>query len=421
MSVKHASTVAGTKRFVRTLGAHERMLYLYSVLHPRHFCIVIEYGLPLTEEQLAQALRRLQACFPALSLCIMDYPTEGPALFETDNEIPLDFRRVPDGLGWQTVVSEELCRSFPTDGGPLLRATALSSHGSTTLVFTAHHALVDALSVITFSKRLGDILVGRPVDPGQAYSAMEDYLPRGQMTSSSADLDAITSRLKSQSEKPLWRDFVGDRVHVHEYLFDRIKTEQIQTCCRRHHVTVHGALCAALALTMSVASGRDRVTLANPVNIRGIAGIKADAVGLFVNVHTVTLEAGDKFHFWQLAKLVSDGLKGQKIGDAASAAAARLADLIRPGSEPWLAAGLIGSYSYDAVVSNLGVVPSVEERRPGDVESVRGPFVLGRLIDERTIGVSTYNGSLRLTQTSPQHIGNLLPELAEHLAANVAD
>jgi hypothetical protein len=407
-------------RFIRTLGAHERMLFLYSLRHPRHFSIAVEYRLGTNEEQLVDALEMLQSSFPVLRLCIRGAGTNGPGMFGTDSKIALDFCEPSVWQGWETVVAAELCRDFPTDAGPLLRTVAVSLEGRTQIVFTAHHAVMDALSLVTMAQKLGDILIGRVVDPVQLYPSMEEYFPRGNSALAPEELAGTLERLRFQSEKPLWRSFQGDAVHVYDHWLDKVETEKLRTKCRLQECTVHGAITAAAALAIGVSSGKEEITLASPINIRDKAGVDADAVGLFVSVHMDTLNVGDRSRFWELAKTVSHGLKQFKSGDGISSSVSRLSDLIRPDSTPSLAAGLVGAYNYDAVISNLGILPSIK-RSPCIVDTIRGPFVLGRFINERTVGVSTFNGALRMVQTSPQNTVNILPDLIRHLSVWIAN
>jgi hypothetical protein len=405
------------KEFIRALGAHERLLYLYSKRHPRHFCIVVEYDFAATRDEFADALLLLQYSFPVLAVCIKEYQGIGPSLVKTDQPIACEFREDAAQCEWRAVVAAELSKAFPTDSVPLLRATAIARGSRTTVTLTAHHSVVDALSVVAFAERLGQLLLGQTPPPSRLYGSMERYLPRARpVPVDEGQMSDIAARLRAQSTKPIWRPFRNDRVHVFEHQFDRKLTEEIRQTCRWNGTTVQGALCAALALAIGRTNGQDQATLLSPVNLRAEAGLAADAVGLFVCANTVTLAAGNGHDFWSMARSVSRGLKALRSGGGAAELVGKLEDIIKPDSDPALAAGLVGSYSYDAVVSNLGQIATDNERRCG-IESVRGPFVLGRLNDERMIGASSFDGILRVTQASPVHMDNVLPEVARHLSS----
>ncbi|MGO7078693.1 condensation domain-containing protein [Rhizobium johnstonii] len=406
----------------RKLGTHERLLYLYSQQHPRHFCIAAEVIGRLGSVELQLALQNLQARHPPLSLFIQD-AKDGPKFGVHRRPIPVQFR---DGssANWQELVEEELRTAFPTNLGPLMRLTLLSNaygRDRHTLILTFHHALGDALSAIAVLNDLMALVNGRDLPSLPHQPPIEALLMaprRDAVLPADAPLTAIPSMqtLREISKRPLWRDFATDRPRVDAHKFTGPETDTIVRACRSHSATVQGALCAAVAISLNGIKRQETLRLVSPINVRQQAGVERHDIGLFLAIGTASVHVDRDASFWALARQVNDDLATARSEQGVVGWLERLDQMIPPTADSHLACGLIGALGYDSVVSNLGII---KPDKPVDDElwlsAIWGPCVLGRLNEEYTIGAATFDGRLHLTQTGPAHARVLLGHVRSHI------
>lgn len=413
--------VGSSDQVARPLGGHERLLYLYSKAHPRHFCMVTEFNFGASRADLESALCTVQNRHLMLSFHIDDEAESGPRFLPTPNQIPLTFLPLSSQGDWRRIVETELSTSFETDVGPLMRVTALSSSIRTIVVFTVHHAILDAVSIVAIAEDLGLALKLRPVASAPKVATIEEYVkirrdacgqPFGQPPPQAQRI----AELRERAAEPLWRSFGGDRPRVYIRELDRQSTTSLVSACRENATTVHGALCAAVALSVARQENKSEIVITSPINMRKMLDLDAKATGLLVCVGTVRLPVADHPSFWDLARLARNGLADLTSIPGASSVIERIDATISREADPAIASGFVGSFRYDAIVSNLGRLAVDEVADDIGLTAVWGPFVQGRFINERVIGASTFGGNLRLVQSSPDNIQNCLDDIVECLA-----
>ncbi|MGO7028857.1 condensation domain-containing protein [Rhizobium johnstonii] len=422
MDIEARSETQGNYDSGRKLGTHERLLYLYSQQHPRHFCIAAEVIGQLRPVELQTALQNLQARHLPLCLFIHD-AEDGPQFGVHRHPIPLRLKN-DSSANWQELVEEELRTPFPTDLGPLMRLTLLSNaypRDRQTLILTFHHALGDGLSAIAVLNDLIALLNGRdlPALPHQPpIEALLMASPPDAILRDNAPPAGIPSMqtLREISKRPLWRDFATDRPRVDAHRFTTPETDTIVRACRSHSATVQGALCAAVAISLSGIKRQETLRVVSPINVRQRAGVERHDIGLFLAIGSVSVNVDRDTDFWALARQINDDLATARSEKGVVEWLEQLDRMIPPKADSDAACGLIGALGYDSVVSNLGIIqPDEQVDDELRLSAIWGPCVVGRLNEEYTIGAATSDGRLHLTQTGPAHARALLGHIRSHI------
>ena len=420
MPTKNISAFRSGEGFLRNLGGQERLLYLYSKHHPRHFCIVAEMRVDRSATAFIDAFRKVQARHTILNVCIEDSAEFGPGFFRTDRIIAVKFEELGEPSDWARVVEAELATPFPTDTGPLIRARILGKAKRWAVVFTVHHAIADALSAVTIIEDLMRALCGRDLPPPSVSLPLETLASRARADhNGSFGFDtrpgSSHQELRAVAAEPLWRPFEGDAPRAFTMYFEPATTTAILEQCRRHKTTLHGALCAALIMTAAVDPARQNFTITSPVNLRSMIGLDTRATGLLVGTGTVKFPISATLEFWSLARMAVAGLASARNKTGAFRALDMLQIAVPVDAEPELAVGLIGAMRYDAIISNLGRLGTATEMGDLRLDAVWGPFVQGRFRNECVIGAASLGGILRVAQTSPFHMPSCLEALRTSL------
>ncbi|MCF6371126.1 condensation domain-containing protein [Rhizobium halophilum] len=412
--INEARTVVEQKG--RPLGAQERLLYLYSKLHHRHFCIVGKLAGEIDVHDLAEALDKVQARHIRLNYSIQD-KEDGPHFLYNPREIPVKDHTLDPASTWHSVVEAELATPFNPSQAPLLRMTALrepQNQRELTLVLTFHHALADGLSAVAFLDDLVAALNSSELLPAPTRPPVEQLLPFVPPQNSS-DQESISAAARPDLEEvgrePLWREFEGDVPRVASIELDADFTATLVARSKEERATVQGALGAAIAAANAARHDRDHYLVASPISVRQFAGIDPSEIGVFLTVGLVRLTAGNAVPFWDRARAFSRELRALRSKEAVALSASNLERTLPPLSSIELACGLIGLLRYDAVVSNLGVLQPRSSGPRVKLQAIWGPMVLGRIRNERMVGASTYGGILRLTESHPDHVAECLPQM----------
>ncbi|NSY20164.1 condensation domain-containing protein [Neorhizobium sp. AL 9.2.2] len=400
----------------RSLGGQERLLYLYSKRHHRHFCLVGKLSGNISRHDLAIALRKVQARHAKLSYSVHERE-EGPHFVYSPKDITVRAHSLNVGSTWHEIVEAELATPFDASQAPLVRITALReplNQRELTLVLTFHHALADGLSAVAFlddlvaamnSAELPPVLMRPSVERLLELEAPRDPSPQ------EINVEAAPLVLEEVGREPLWRSFEGDTPKVGSVECTANFTAGVVARCKRELATVQGALAAALSAVNSARHECDDYAVLSPISVRHFAGIDASDIGVFLTVGLVRLPMKSCVPFWERARSFGRELQALRSKEAVALSAHKLEKALPPLSTVDHACGLIGSMRYDAVISNLGVLQTRASSEPVQLQAIWGPMVLGRIKNERMIGASTYGTTLRLTESRPAHVAGCLPQL----------
>jgi hypothetical protein len=303
----------------RPLGLVEN---LFATLHDLGAMIdvnVARVAGPLTPELLRPALDWLQKHHPMLQMHIVE--TETGRYFQSEGTPPIPVQVIEQHQDqqWLAIAEAELHQKFDSAIGPLCRVTLLPAanpEGIHTLVVTFHHAITDGLSCMHFIDKLLECC--RRVARGEAIAEAkpQPLLPPLEQLVSIRSANTTENHLPASEPQPLQSPQfliegeaeLSDRRTV--LLPRRLSsdlTNALKQRCQAEKTTVHGALCAAMLL--SIAERLPEMTIrsvscGSSINLRAACTpqLGRDMIGCFIsNVDShYTLEAEP--NFWNLAR-----------------------------------------------------------------------------------------------------------------------
>jgi Condensation domain len=409
----------GDTRFLRHLGAQERLLQLYSIEHPRHFCVVAEIAGELAWDDFRPAFDKVQRRHPMLNVEILTDEHSAKAFYTVDRQIELEIKPLYLDYDWMRIVELELIRPLHESVGPLMRATILYQPQRSQIILSFHHAISDGLSAAFIIRDLMAALNGEDLQPllvSPSAEALAELLSTRAITPG-ADWDKKVdpNLLLEIAKKPLWRDFEGDQPTVSTLALGKALTRKIRETAKAQATTVHGALGAALALSAIENDSAASYTITSPINMRDTLKLSGGECGLYVGASTTRIPAEPDASFWEVAREVTEQIGPRSTAGLSSLEA--IAANVPIHATPAIASGLFGLLGYDAILSNLGVLAIPETIGNFQLTAFWGPMVQGRFKHERVIGASTIGERLRIVQTSPKHISSLLDRMQERLQA----
>lgn len=176
-------------------------------------------------------------------------------------------------------------------------------------------------------------------------------------------------------------------------------------------MTARAAVCAAATPVLN-AAGRDFVRIVTSKDPRRNLGLRDDvALRLMPSRTGFGREASTDF--WGLARRIFDALAPTRTVHAIKRASAALA--ARPPRDPQEAEdGMLAVASLDLMITNLGRV-SFPSGGPFEMTAIPGDRDDRPPRGEQILGVTTYRGRLRMTNTTQDPFPGLLSAIAERL------
>lgn len=422
---RNESTLTQPRRRIRSLGVHERLMYLYSQEHPRHFCVVGELSGRFGILELGNALEQVQQRHPHLLLAIQD-DGSGPFFVEDPRPIPVRLDMGGHALEWEAHVEAELREAIPTSQGPLMRMTILSDRSKPArwvIILTFHHAIGDGLSAVAFLKDLVAVLNGAMLPAAVQRLPVEALIAQLQTQSANTGRGgprpiADKRLLEEIARQPLWRAFNGDRPKVSSVRFSRSMTAAIVERCRSERTTVQGALSAALVAANASSHPKDTYSIATPIDMRALAHVDRTEIGLYCLATSIRFPLQQESGFWSVARRFTETLSPARSDTGLTQTNDWLETTLPSTATADMACGVFGSMAYDAVISNLGRLDHGGDDA-GEIRltGVWGPMVLGRITNERMIGAATIGDCLSLTETAAEHMQPSLANMTSRILA----
>lgn len=379
----------------RLLSGYERVSWLFDQTRCFHFVLAAEISGFATVEQWRAALDAVQNRHPLLSVGINGNNLLEPFFQQVPGmQIPL---RIVDGNSlerWESELETEMALPFQSNQVPLIRAVLIQEHKRVKFILSAHHAIGDGISLSFLIRDLLYALNGKTLDPLLMPASLDSYLAVESSTNNAASNRPanVCLVLKGQQFKP----------RVNQLSLSPDLTSQLVARARQEGTTVHGALCAALALTkwkMTPHLKRESVKVSSPVSVRKTFNVADDCVAFF-HIKTVAFEPTQDLSFWELARFGKQGLANAKTVEA-------VADDLTMVRQNFHNQDAVGAaqiaevvFVYDFIVTNIGALPYETDFGPFKVESVYGPLFLQGMDGGTTLGIVTANGSLRITSVS---------------------
>jgi hypothetical protein len=245
---------------IRPLGIFERMALRTESVHPFNVVVVLNFREGPQMPVVRRALDFLQSRHPILRAGIGRHQ-RSPFFFHSSSPIPIVRERRIDSLHWQDIAARALNSGLDLSG-PLLKCTFVEgSARECDLVFSFHHAVMDAVSVTALTKdflatvqglAMGETMVAPNLYPfpeppekrfPENFRGLPGFLRTGQYVMSQAWLE-IQYRLQNGRDRRR-ESSLESNCAVFSRRLERIETERLVRKVRSSGLTINSLLNAA--------------------------------------------------------------------------------------------------------------------------------------------------------------------------------
>jgi hypothetical protein len=421
MSKNHSITlIQAVPGFLRSLGAFEEILWLYSQTGPRGFAYALELEGPTTVEGWRKALDQVQASQPLFSACI-EPNFGGRPYFRHVEGAPIPMR-VLDGMSaqsWETEMAKEIFIPFSGDHAPLLRTVLIHQPQRSTFISAAHPSIADGISMTAALHDLVRALSGETIELHPLLPSQEEAL---QITrpNTPEEMAAQPAPPPPTGSPMVLREDNSLPPTIQSLRLDGKLVEQLRERVREEGTTVHGALCAAM-----VCAGRRTFAKWNTKPVRVLSSIDSrpvtnigDGCSLQINTRITLIAQEGQSDFWELARHFIADLAGPRSREGMRMSSQTLTNLVAQGLDSTGVPLMVKhAFALEASISNVGV--SRFPSRYGDmrVKSLWGSAFMTGSVDEQFLGVGTFNNHLHLLHTSYLPIPDFLRNMESILTA----
>ncbi len=370
----------------RPLSRVEHTIWRISRAAPLNFATVGVVEGPVDAERLRRAAASVQARHPFFRARI-DHSNFRRPCFRWPDEVPaLDIEIAEPGEGWVDVMERALNHRFDAANEPLVRiAWVPEGPERGRLVVTFHHVIGDGLSGVFVLRDLVAAAAGSHegalVPLGDTRPIDDRLAPRARGLAGKLRV----ARFLASETWTQWRHGAPAHPRIDEpappqsrtvrvvpHELDAETTTRIAARARAEGTSVHGALLAAIALSVVADHDADRpvpIVLGSPIDLRRrLEPPAGEDAGFFVSMIPFRCRLDHSMPFWDLARAIK--------GDVTAAQRSGLADyalLALP-----VAMFLLGGHRRDG--------DAFAARWEKAVHSTSGLTNLGRLDIETTFG-----------------------------------
>lgn len=307
----------------RRLGPTEAIYHLLDELYCLNFVVFAEINGPLALADLNRALHTIQHEQPLLRTRIV--LTQGHPRFKP---VSMDKSPLNAQLGalrnWRLRVTEQLSAPFDSEA-PLARFFWFTgSGGKSVAAMVFHHAIADGKSgthlLLKVLRRAGG--EDLPLTVQAAHPCAQDLDPikhKGLVKSSVQKFGFWWGQGKAVLMRPRQlpgydMQLRGQRsIRAVAYALPKETGQALQSACRAHGTTVHGALGAAQVLAINhefETPAARHLALTSLADLRGVLNGKltSDDLGLYVATITTVHAVAEQPDFWQLAQSIKTQL-----------------------------------------------------------------------------------------------------------------
>jgi hypothetical protein len=358
------------------------------------------------------ALDALQERHPFFSVSIERSGGGSPCFHADVNaRIPLRVVSNPEHANWQVEVAKELATPFDEQQAPLVRAVLSHGINESIFILTAHHSIADGLSLTYAIRDVLRALSGKALEP------LPPTLPQELLVELSLQKDdgaqrPMESGPAERGMPVVFRSLNGVLPSIDALRLTPELTSRLLERSRKEGTTVHGALCAALALAGRQVSSDWRnapVRILSPFNLRKRIGIGEDC-GLFVWAGAIPIEPHTRGGFWDIARSSKSSLAIQQSLENVAIGMKTLSDALAPRIDTYAASQILAqAFPCELLLTNLGKLPCELDCGDLKLKALWGPAVFMGFEGEQTVGVTTTNGALCLLHSSFTPLPWLLP------------
>jgi NRPS condensation-like uncharacterized protein len=298
---------------------------------------------------------------------------------------------------------------FDPTKAPLIRTVLILHPEKAVVILVTHHSIADGMSSVFLLRDLLGAISGQALTPYAFPRSLDEIVGVPVCTSAEPGVAFSQDLAEKCAETP---------VHVRSRVLSQELTRQLLGRARQENTTIHGIMCAAIAV-----AGREidqwwrenPLRIFSPVDIRGLIGVEDHCMVAFSKAVSV-IEPNSPGGLWDLARFVRKTLLPFKTVEGNGPVLSAISGAMGTNMNVEEAAQFNrAEFSEEAMVSNVGLVPYSSEFGKVTIKSLWAPVMLRGHEPEQTIGVATINGSLHLVHTSWSPIPGLLESVEQKL------
>lgn len=376
----------------RLLGATEHLLWLRDQRWSVNFAIATRIAGVLNPDKLSDALSWVQRKHPLLRVKIsIDQQHQPEFISEGVGAIPLRVEQRQDQEHWCREVAAEIVNAFSSSEDPLLRVVLLQGQDISELIFTCHHSIGDALSVIYLIRdtlqELGN--------PGINRQIMSQLPSLEELLSITPSPSLLTQN--GVEFHPSTREWQPSILH---WSLSPNDTSKLRSRCREMGVSIQGIICASFLLSMvQKLDSATTLKCLSPLNVRNyLEPAIGEDMGVYIALPTTKHKLQADSDLWELARDVKEQLKEIVTQGKLFAAIPQMQALLATQPSPNDVYQNLLDKGLDLAVSNLGALDIPQKFGDLHLEAIYGPALLG-LENVQVLGVATLGGEMFLTYT----------------------
>jgi len=394
----------------RPLGTNEKVFWVLDQKTTTQFAVVAEIEGTLKDDAWRQALDIVQKRHPNLSVRISGNDYSTAQLNHVDNcRIPLRIIYSQNDESWNNVLEEELSTPLDITIAPLARAVLVQQPGKSVFMFISNHTIGDGMSVALVIRDILTVLAGKTI---------EDLLPLASLD----ELAGLSLKEVDKEEPTRFKQININllprrTVNVERLKLSRSLTKKLIARSKNENTTVHGALSAAIVLTLKTGSDasmqEEPLRILHPLSARNTLSLGED-FGLLINIVTLPYQPSVEQTFWDLAREVRKGIAETQTPDWIAADMNATQGLFSNGLDVnTIEQALHQGTAHEVMLTNLGRLLFASDFGKLQLKTIWGPMVLTPHTAAQTIGVATFNDELTLTLTGLAPSRLLLEALEE--------
>lgn len=404
---------------LRRLDGLEKAFWLLNQNRSTHFCTIAEIEgtfKPGVWHGAAEHIGR-QLVFASAQIRVFE---DGHPIFEIGEPrgIPLSLVDA-DPRQWTDRVEEELSHPIDASVDPLIRMVIVSDSSRSTLILTMHHSVGDGPSAVHLIRDLLLAASGEVIAVASDIKSLEQAVDDLSMPS----LMFPPIRSDALFHAPGYRSAAITRPRLATGTLSTKDVSALRTLARANGATLHGALSAAAARAFAALRPQHAVIpprVFSPIDARRRLLRNAENLGAYINAVTVDLLKFSE-DFWEDAcqysskvglfnnpDVLAFGIRGVRAALDGNPTVAETAAV-------WAKV-----YGAEILVTNLGALEVPSHYGDVSLTGLWGPAVSTGIAHEQTIGVASFEGTLRILHTSFEPIDGLVELMVDTLLGQVS-
>jgi hypothetical protein len=412
----------------RPLDVAGQYYAVLDLLWPANVVCVAELDTAFAADEVDAAWAQVRTANPIVKSRLAQLGIGPPVLVDHPG-VACDFRYCEGSL--ETVLADEQRIRFDVAAGPLVRCRYLVADGSSALLVTGHHAVLDARGgFVLLQQIIGVLASGAVPQPRELPSGLNDRVRPGLRWPK--DRRVVLDQLREISERrqgagptdvllPTAADISDRRLSVTKHRLDETATSSLLARAKAIGATGYGMIAAAWLHATHELFADDRAThhlaLTTPADLRPrlVPAVPADEPGMYATLIGTSHVVGSALHDELAAEVSAVVQAAVDRGEGELFfALARPGPLDQTGAE--MLRGAIAAAPQAIAVSNTGRLP--EGTDPEWVRSVWFSFAPSPN-QLAFVAATTYRGRLTMAVCT-DHV-RLPAELGDRLTAGAVE